>query len=156
MARHRLLNRLPRRITGASAIEFAFVFPLLFAIIYGTVTYGYVYFLQQRINFIAQEAVRAAIAVAPCSLPSCDYTGAITLAVTEAINSNFTLAGGAKPDALKLALFAIDAATNTVSIQLTYELKAPVLFPQMVLPMGVGSIPPLPDRLQATAAGRLS
>ena len=155
MARHHLLNRLPRRITGASAIEFAFVFPLLFAIIYGTVTYGYVYFLQQRINFIAQEALRAAIAVAPTN-NNTSYLAAINAAVFEAVTSNFTLAGTAVPAALTFAVSPINAATNTLSILVTYNLTTPTLFPQVVLPMGIGSIPPLPATLQATAAGRLS
>jgi len=155
MDRHRLLNRLPRRITGASAIEFAFVFPLLFAIIYGTVTYGYVYFLQQRINFIAQEALRAAISVAPRS-NNADYLSAINIAVAEAVASNFTLAGAAVPAALTYSVAPINAATNTLSILVTYNLMTPTLFPQVSLPMGIGSIPPLPAALQATAAGRLS
>ncbi|WP_293390292.1 TadE family protein [Nevskia sp.] len=155
MARHRSLNRLPRRITGASAIEFALVFPLLFAIIYGTVTYGYVYFLQQRINFIAQEALRAAIAVAPRSSDAA-YFAAINAAVAESVISNFTLANAAVPSALTYLVAPVDVATNTLRILVTYNLTTPTLFPQMVLPMGIGSIPPLPAALQATAAGRLS
>ncbi len=63
MANEPYQGRRPRQITGASAIEFALVFPMLFAIIYGTVTYGYVYYLQQRINFIAQEAVSGDVVV---------------------------------------------------------------------------------------------
>ncbi len=154
MVRHRLLNRLPRRITGASAIEFVFVFPLLFAIIYGTLAYGYVFFLQQRINFIAQEALRAAIAVAPTN-NNANYLSAISAAVAQAVTSNFTLAGAAVPAALTFSISPINAATNTLSILVTYNLTTPTLFPRVVLP-GIGSIPPLPAALQATAAGRLS
>ncbi|WP_022977827.1 TadE/TadG family type IV pilus assembly protein [Nevskia ramosa] len=154
MARHRSLNRLPRRITGASAVEFALVFPLLFAIVYGTLTYGYVYFLQQRINFIAQEALRAAIAVAP--LPSnAAYLAAINAAVADAVASNFTLGGAPVPPALSFVVQPVNAANNTLSILVTYSLTAPTLFPTVTLP-GFGSIPPLPAALQATAAGRLS
>lgn len=155
MARHRLLNRLPRRITGASAIEFVFVFPLLFAIIYGAVTYGYVYFLQQRINFIAQEALRAAISVAPNS-SNAAYLAAINAAVAESVTSNFSLAGTAVPAALTYLVAPVDATNNTLRILVTYSLTTPTLFPQMVLPLGIGSIPPLPAALQATAAARLS
>lgn len=147
----------PRQITGASAIEFALIFPMLFAIIYGTVTYGYVYYLQQRINFIAQEAVRAAISVAPVANQGA-YISAINTAVNTSVNNNFTLGGGVRPAALVVSapLITVDGVTQTVSILVTYSLTSPTLFPQMVLPMGIGSIPPLPAALQATAAGRLS
>lgn len=155
MARHRLLNRLPGRITGASAIEFVFVFPLLFAIIYGAVAYGYIYFLQQQINFIAQEALRAAISVAPRS-NNADYLTAINAAVAEAVASNFTLAGTPVPAALTYSVAPVNTATNTLSILVTYNLTTPTLFPTVVLPMGIGSIPPLPAALVATAAARLS
>lgn len=33
------------RQRGATVIEFAFVFPILFSIVYAGVTYGYIYFL---------------------------------------------------------------------------------------------------------------
>lgn len=155
MVSHRLLNRLPRRITGASAIEFVFVFPLLFAIIYGTVAYGYIYFLQQRINFIAQEALRAAVAVAPSS-NGANYLAAINAAVAQSVTNNFALAGSGVPAALTFTVAPINAATNTLSILVTYNLTTPTLFPTVVLPMGVGTIPPLPATLVATAAARLS
>ena len=156
MASQRFLNRLPHRIQGASAIEFVLVFPLLFAIIYGTLAYGYVYFLQQRINFIAQEAVRAAIAVAPGSNPGA-YQAAAQAQADLAILNNFTLGGGSGtiPAALTSA-FVINPATNTLTVTLTYSLTTPTLFPKLVLPLGIGEIPPLPPALVATAAGRLS
>lgn len=154
MVRHRFLNRPPRRIIGASAIEFALVFPVLFAIIYGTIAYGYVYFLQQRINFIAQEAVRAAISVAP-QANAAAYLAQAQAQANASILLNFTSAGGALPPALS-ASFLNDAATNTLVVTVTYSLTTPTLFPQLVLPLGIGSIPPLPAALVATAAGRLS
>lgn len=153
MARHRLLNRLPRRITGAAAIEFAFVFPILFAIIYGTIAYGYVYFLQQRINFIAQEAVRTAISVAPAAPAT--YASNINDAVNLFVTQYFSLEGG-KPPALTVEPPIINSGTNILSIRVTYNLTTPTLFPTVTLPMGIGSIPPLPATLTATAAGRLS
>ena len=77
---------------AVSAVEFALIFPLVFAIVYGGICYGYIYFLQQRINFIAQEAVRAAIAVAPG-----DDAGAYLAAAQNlgniAIANNFSAAG---------------------------------------------------------------
>lgn len=154
MAPHRLLNRLPRRITGAAAIEFAFVFPMLFAIIYGTVVYGYVYFLQQRINFAAQEAVRAAVSVAPLSSTSA-YCAALQVQANQAIVLNFTSGGGTLPAALT-PNFICDTTNGQLTITLTYSLTTPTLFPTVTLPMGIGAIPPLPAALIARAVGRLS
>ena len=99
MASDRLVRRLPRRIAGASAVEFALIFPIVFAIVYGGICYGYIYFLQQRINFLAQEAVRAAIAVAPGDDAGA-YLAAAQTQGNMAIERNFTAAGVAVPSAL--------------------------------------------------------
>jgi len=156
MARDRLVHRLPRRVAGASAIEFALLFPLVFGIVYGGIAYGYVYFLQQRINFIAQEAVRAAIAVAPGD-DSDAYLAAAQGAANQAITNNFTAAGVPVPPALAVS-FSLQgdvAEGDTLVVLVTYSLTNPTLFPTIPLP-GIGAIPPLPPELRATAAGRLS
>lgn len=154
MVRHRFLNRLPRRITGASAVEFVLVFPILFAIIYGTIAYGYVYFLQQRINFIAQEAVRAAISVAPVT-GSAAYCAAAQAQAAQAITLNYTSAGGTLPAAITPS-YICNVATSTLTVTINYSLTTPTLFPTLTLPFNIGTIPPLPGALIATAAGRLS
>jgi Flp pilus assembly protein TadG len=156
MIRDRLVQRLPRRLAGASAVEFALIFPVVFAIVYGGIAYGYVYFLQQRINFIAQEAVRAAIAVAPGD-DSDAYLAQAQAAANVAITNNFTAAGVAVPAALSVSFsLAGDVAEgDTLIVLVTYDLTNPTLFPTLSLPL-VGAIPPLPPALQATAAGRLS
>lgn len=145
---------------GASAIEFALIFPIVFAIVYGGIAYGYVYFLQQRINFLAQEAVRAAISVAP-GVDSDAYLAQAQAAANQAITNNFTLAGVAVPPALGVT-FSLQGdlqgdavAGETLVVVLTYNLNNPTLFPTIPIPL-VGAIPPLPAELQATAAGRLS
>jgi len=156
MASDRLVRRLPRRLAGASAIEFALIFPIVFAIVYGGICYGYIYFLQQRINFLAQEAVRAAISVAPADNASA-YLAAAQAQGNLAIQRNFTLAGAAVPAALSTAytLQADGSTGDTLVAIVTYSLTAPTLFPTLNVPL-VGSIPPLPPILTATAAGRLS
>lgn len=156
MASDRLILRLPQRIAGASAVEFALIFPLVFAIVYGGICYGYIYFLQQRINFIAQEAVRAAIAVAPG-----DDAGAYLAAAQNlgniAIANNFSAAGVPVPAALSanFSLLVDGSNGDTLQVIVTYSLTSPTLFPTVTVP-GVGAIPPLPPVLTATAAGRLS
>ncbi len=53
------------RQRGAAAVEFALIFPVLFLFTYGTIAYGFAFYVQQSLNFIAEEAVRAAVAVDP-------------------------------------------------------------------------------------------
>lgn len=156
MFRDRHAQSLPRRLRGASAIEFALIFPIVFAIVYGGIAYGYIYFLQQRINFLAQEAVRAAISVAP-GVDSDAYLAQAQAAANQAITNNFTLAGVAVPPALGVtfSLQGDAVAGETLVVVLTYNLNNPTLFPTIPIPL-VGAIPPLPAELQATAAGRLS
>ncbi len=50
-----------RRASGVAAIEFAIVFPLLFAVVLGIVYYGMVLALQQVLTLAAEEGARAAL-----------------------------------------------------------------------------------------------
>jgi Flp pilus assembly protein TadG len=54
-----------RRELGASAIEFAIVFPLFFGLIYIMVSYGLLFSLQHSITEAAKESARAAVACDP-------------------------------------------------------------------------------------------
>ena len=56
------IQRRPRQLGGA-AVEFAFVFPFLFFLMYGVLVYSYLFVLQESINFAAQEAAEAAVKV---------------------------------------------------------------------------------------------
>ncbi|GGB97797.1 hypothetical protein GCM10007205_03850 [Oxalicibacterium flavum] len=50
-----------RRQQGASAIEFALVFPLFFLIFYAIITYGLILVAQQSVTLAAAEGARAAL-----------------------------------------------------------------------------------------------
>ncbi|MCA7902802.1 pilus assembly protein [Burkholderia cepacia] len=54
-----------RRQRGATAVEFAIVFPLLFVIFYGIVAFGMIFTIQQSLTFAASEGARAGLAYAP-------------------------------------------------------------------------------------------
>ena len=54
-----------RHQRGAVAVEFAFIFPLLFLLMYGIVVYSYVFVLNSALNYAAQESVASALRVAP-------------------------------------------------------------------------------------------
>jgi Flp pilus assembly protein TadG len=61
------LRQFRRGQTGTAALEFALIFPVLFLFTYGTIAYGFAFYVQQTLNFMAEEAVRAAISVDPSS-----------------------------------------------------------------------------------------
>jgi hypothetical protein len=51
--------------SGASAVEFALVLPLLIALTYGTFVFSYLYIVHESINYAAQQGAEAAVAVDP-------------------------------------------------------------------------------------------
>jgi Flp pilus assembly protein TadG len=50
-----------RRMRGTAAVEFAMVFPLFFAVLYGIVTYTLIFVAQQNLTLAAEEGARAAL-----------------------------------------------------------------------------------------------
>ena len=68
-----------RRHGGAAAVEFAFIFPVLFMLTYGAVVYSYAYVLKQSLTFAAQEAAEAAVDIDPANTSASDYKGALTV-----------------------------------------------------------------------------
>lgn len=55
----------PRTCRGATAVEFALVFPLFFMLFYGIVAYGFALTLKQSLTLAAEEGARAALQYAP-------------------------------------------------------------------------------------------
>ena len=154
-------TRKPHRLrqSGTAAVEFALIFPIMFAVIYAGLVYGLVYFLQQRVNFAAQEGVRAAIAVDPAAYSDVSkYTAQVSSEVSAAVIRNFVGAGQpatAAPAGLQATMVTTDAAAGTVTVLVGYSLTTPMLFPVITLPL-IGVIPALPPVLRATVVGRLS
>jgi Flp pilus assembly protein TadG len=56
-----ILERLRRREDGVAALEFAIVSMFFLVLLYGIITYGYIYGMDQSLNHAAQEGARAAI-----------------------------------------------------------------------------------------------
>lgn len=55
------MNKRRKLISGVSAIEFAMVFPVLFIILYGILTYSLIFAFQHSLSLAAAEGGRAAI-----------------------------------------------------------------------------------------------
>lgn len=157
-----------RRQSGAAAIEFAFVFPLLFALMYATVVYGYVFFAQQTINLVAQECAKAAVAAAPFGADGSpqmpDYSGAaqsyFDLAKVQGPLRLFPGGVSVKPSYLGPA--AASGTGNgqvfTVTLTLTGLTGKTGAFPTISLGgvMGIHDVPPMPQTLTASASVRVS
>ena len=143
---------------GASAVEFAFVFPVLFLLVYGVIVYSYVYVLQQSITYTAQQSAEAAVAVNP--KPAADLNDCIKQRVRAVANAslNWLPAGqrtrvlGASGDKVQVEFETIDGSQSVVKVTLEFDM--PGLFPALVLPL-VGSVPPLPNLLRAQALARI-
>lgn len=84
------LNARPRRIAvackrqrGVAAIEFAFVFLLLFIAMYGVVTFGAIFYTQQAISRAAEDGARAAML-----MPQPLVSGSVCQAVSDSLASS--------------------------------------------------------------------
>ena len=137
---------------GAAAVEFALVFPTLFMTVYAGVVYGYMYFMQQRINFAVQEGLRAAISSDPTGLTAAAYQTAVCTAAQTAATLTFTTGGHTLPTGLTAS-----CPTATSSSSFALQVTDPVsgLFPTVTFP-GLGTFPSVPASLIAVGEGRLS
>lgn len=144
-----------RRQRGATALEFALIFPLLFALLYGVVAYSYVFVLQESVTYAAQQAAAVAVNVSPVAAGGNYETEVQTRVRAGAVQSLSWLPTaqqarvlGASGEAVNVA-FPVTAAGSMVEVTMNFDLNG--LFPAMDLPF-VGSFPPLPDVLRASAS----
>lgn len=146
-------GRLRLRQSGASALEFALVFPMLMLLSYSAVVYGYVYMLQQSINFAAQQASQAAVAVLPgTSTTTATQASAISNAVfaslgwLPAAQKSRISVPTATPNCLNASSFPV----TPIIVEVDFALAG--LFPVLInLPFIGGTLPVLPGTLFACA-----
>ena len=147
-------------------VEFAFVFPLLFLLIYGVVVYAYTFVVQESISFAAQQAAEAAVAVDPRA----DNVDALRDAKIRAMAvsvlnwlppSQKDRVTGSNGERVSIQHCAAGGAgvcpgdTEGVVVRLTFDMNLPTpLFPVIDMPL-VGSVPPLPEQLTAQAVARV-
>lgn len=153
------------RHAGASAVEFALLFPILFAMMYSAIVYSYAYVLRQSINFAAQEAAEAAVDVQP---GIANYDEQVTTTATNTANSvlswmptslraniatdvQFCADGGASATACTNLGPDDDAVVVTVNLPMTGNSQ---LFATITLPF-VGTFPPLPATMSAQGVARV-
>jgi Flp pilus assembly protein TadG len=146
---------------GAVAIEFALVFPLFILLLYGLVTYGLIFGLQHAMTAAAGNGARAAIA--------CDPTdpGGHVECVVERARSAVSASLEWMPGTTRERLLGSDnsrvevevqsdaTAGAVVRVRIRYpDYRSHPLAPVLSLP-GIGAVPPVPDRLSASAVALL-
>lgn len=151
--------------SGAALVEFAFVFPILFLLVYGVIVYAYVYVLKQSIVHAAQEAAEAAVAVDPAIDDAFAQQQAVVRATAVSALSwlpasqqaRVTGSGGERVEVALCPMGAESCPIDSDALRVTlrFDLASPSsLFPVLNLYI-VGSVPPLPETLTATAVVRI-
>jgi Flp pilus assembly protein TadG len=154
----RRLRSRSRRERGASAIEFALIFPFFFGLIYAMVSYGLLFGLQHSLTAAAKEAARSGVACDP-TLTTAEHEDCVTTraraTATAALSwlptglrDRVTGAGGTGIGVV-FNQDAVAGKTVEVLVQLPDYAADPIL-PTVALPF-IGSVPVLPDRLASRA-----
>ncbi|HEX7933965.1 MAG TPA: TadE family protein [Paraburkholderia sp.] len=135
---------------GATAIEFALVFPLFFCVFYAIVTFSLIFVAQQNLTLASEEGARAALNYQKAN----DVASAVTLRAAAACTTATSMV------AQLVSTAACETAPTDCSYQpgmtciavtLTYDYAAHPLIPNLPL---LGLV--LPDNLTSTATVQLN
>lgn len=167
-AKLRTANRPTRRSglslraqSGASAIEFALVFPLFFVIFYGIISYGLIFVAQQSLTLATEEGARAALNYQVAGNVNAAFTARATAACNTATNMVARMinnaacttnvpAGGLSATAA-LPACSFNGAMACLSVTLNYNYAARPLIPSIPLLNLI-----LPTQLTSTATVQLN
>lgn len=149
-------------------VEFAFVFPFLFLLLYGVIVYSYMFVLQESIDFAAHESAAAAVSVDPTT------AGFESLVAQRVRNSAIAVLGWLPADQQARVLgsngskvqvtfcsagtLGCPADSNGMIVKLIFDVSLTTpLFPVVSFGsfMGLGTVPPLPTQLTAQATVRI-
>lgn len=138
---------LPKKQKGAAAIEFALVFVIFFAVLYGVLSYSLPLLLVQSFNNSTAEAVRRSVAVDP-TLAAAAYKTAVESVAQGVLDDKLRWVPKAvAPSLVKTVLY--DAGVLTVTVELKSD-KLAALMP--VLKLGTITVPQLPTTLTAQSS----
>lgn len=141
-------TRLPKKQKGAAAIEFALVFVIFFAVLYGVLSYSLPLLLVQSFNNATAEAVRRSMAVDP---KADNYGSLVETLAKSVLSEKLTWVPTAIRDSL-----VITATYNAKILTAKVSLPATALSSIMpVLKLGTITVPNLPATLSATSSAQL-
>ena len=144
---------LPQKQKGAVAIEFALVFVIFFAVLYGVLSYSLPLLLMQSFNHSTAEAVRRSVAVDPTSLTDKAYKEAVEKVATDVLTDKLTWVPSAVRDSIqKKAEYDLNNKILKVTVKLPSTALSNIM-PVLKLP-GI-TVPSLPDDLQAQSSLQL-
>ena len=143
---------------GATAVEFALVFPMLFILFYSVVIYSYLFVLQESVSYAAQEAAAAAHRVDPVGNGNFDETVGTQVRARAAqvldwlpdsqkarvLGTTACSGGGNAGSGIEVC---IDNATDVVTVNVRFDVEG--LFPVLSMPL-IGELPPMPDQLRGS------
>ena len=141
---------LGKKQKGAAAIEFALVFVIFFAVLYGVISYSLPLLLVQSFNNATAEAVRRSMAVDPTAA---NYGSLVEALAKSVLNEKLTWV----PTAVKGSL-APAATYNPTTKVLTASVSLPATALTSIMPvlkLGVITVPDLPANLKAESSAQL-
>ncbi|WP_152220853.1 TadE/TadG family type IV pilus assembly protein [Pseudomonas sp. SCB32] len=141
---------------GAVAIEFAGVFILFFAVLYGLLGYCVPLLMLQSFNDAAAAGARIAVSVNP---QTADYTAALRTAVDSAVNGRLSWMPAAWRNGCYNGAYMDQPVTERVNgrdftrirVCVNYPYAASPIVPLLTLP-GIGTVPRLPAVLTGQAS----
>ncbi|MBD9513572.1 MULTISPECIES: TadE/TadG family type IV pilus assembly protein [Pseudomonadaceae] len=142
---------------GAVAIEFAAVFVLFFAVLYGLLGYCVPLLMLQSFNDAAAAGARVAVSVNP-QAPG-GYNAALKAAVDSAVTERLSWMPASWRNGCYGGQFMATPTTESVSgrdytrvqVCVSYPYATSPIVPLLTLP-GIGTVPRLPDVLSGTAS----
>ena len=141
---------LPQKQKGAAAIEFALVFTIFFAVLYGVLSYSLPLLLMQSFNHATAEAVRRSVAVDPNSFEDDDaYKDKLESVVKEVVAERLAWMPKDLRDEIASPYMEYDGVILTVTLSLP-SAKLRAIMPVLELP-GI-TVPNLPTNLEAVSS----
>lgn len=140
------------RQRGAALVEFAFVMPVLVALLVAVIYYGYAFMLQAAVTYAAREGAQVAAAVNPLGLSTNAYQDAVETEVKQAVRNSLDWLPPAVEANLAEPEVTFPPGGNRVNVRVSLPTSGGGggLLPRANLPL-VGSVPPLPSTLVGVA-----
>lgn len=142
-----MTSGLPKSQKGAAAIEFALVFVIFFAVLYGLISYSLPLLLMQSFNQAATDGVRRSVALDPAT------TGYPALVIQRAKTTALAQLNWI-PAQFKFLPEHVTATYDgtTLTVKINYpSANLNAVLPALVLP-GIGKVPNLPANLTAQSS----
>lgn len=141
----------PAKQKGAAAIEFALVFVVFFAVLYGVISYSLPLLVMQGFHQSTAEAVRRSVAVDPTLAPALYKQTVEQRAKDVMVEQLSWLPASLKPPTLKTtAVYDATAGVLTVTVSLpATAIKA--IMPMLILPGNI-TVPNLPTTLTSQSS----